>query len=234
MIAIFDLDETLIHGDCTSLWGEWLCEQGYVADIPAYMAQSNALTKAYEAQTLDQQECVDLIFAPIKHLPTLEVDLLTRHFVTERIMPIVYREGLTKLDRYQAKGIETIIISASPNLLVKPIAELCFNVQAAFGIDVEINNGFYTGKIMGTIPYQAGKITVCEQYIAHKLQKMGAESHRAAIDAVLDNSYFYSDSINDLPLLSKVRYPNTVNPDSSLYHVASTKEWPIFRFAKVA
>ena len=234
MIAIFDLDKTLIHGDCTSLWGEWLCERGYVTDIPEFMAQSIALTKAYEAQTLDQQECVDLILAPIKHLPIPEIDLLTRHFVTEKIMPIVYREGLTKLDRYQAKGIETIIISASPNLLVKPIAELCFNVQAAFGIDVEIYDGFYTGKIMGTIPYQSGKITICEQYIAQKLQKMGAENHRAAIDAVLDSAYFYSDSINDLPLLSKVRYPNTVNPDSSLYNIATTKEWPIYRFAKVA
>lgn len=234
MIAIFDLDETLIHGDCTALWGEWLCERGYVNDIPAFLSQSNALTQAYEAQTLDQQECVDLVFSPIKHLPRTEIDLLTRHFVTEKIMPIVYREGLKKLDRYKTKGIETIIISASPSLLVQPIAELCFNVETAFGIDVEEINGFYTGRILGTIPYQAGKITVCEQYIAKKLQKMGAESHRAAIDAVLDRSYFYSDSINDLPLLSKVRYPHTVNPDSSLYGIASTKEWPIYRFAKMA
>ena len=234
MIAIFDLDETLIHGDCTALWGEWLCEQGYVTDIPAFMQQSYALTKAYEAQMLDQQECIDLIFAPIKHLQATEVDQLTRHFVTEKIMPIVFREGLKKIEHYRQKEIETIIISASPNLLVKPIAELCFNVSAAFGIEVETVNGFYTGKILGTIPYQAGKITVYEQYVTQKLQKMGAESHRAAIGAILASTYFYSDSINDLPLLSKVRYPNTVNPDHSLYNIATSKEWPIYRFAKVA
>ncbi len=233
MIAIFDLDETLIHGDSTALWSEWLCERGYVNDVASFLSQSNALTEAYEAQTLDQQACVDLVFSPIKHLPKDEIDLLTRHFVTEKIMPIVYREGLTKLERYKTKGIETIIISASPNLLVQPIAELCFNVEAAFGIEVEEMNGFYTGKILGIIPYQTGKVAVCEQYIVQKLKKMGAESHRAAIDAILDRSYFYSDSINDLPLLSKVRYPNTVNPDSSLYRIASNKEWPIYRFAKV-
>ncbi|UNM97487.1 HAD-IB family hydrolase [Ignatzschineria rhizosphaerae] len=234
MIAIFDLDETLIHGDCTALWGQWLCEQGYVTDIPTFIHQSNALTKAYEAQILDQQACIDLMFSPIKHLQADEIALLTKQFVSEKIMPIVYREGLKKIEHYKQKGIETIIISASPNLLVKPIAELCFNVSAAFGIEVEIINGFYTGKILGTIPYQAGKITVYEQYITQKLQKMGAESHRAAIDAILATTYFYSDSINDLPLLSKVRYPNTVNPDHSLYHIATTKEWPIYRFAKVA
>lgn len=233
MLAIFDLDKTLIHGDCTSLWGEWLCERGYVHDIPKFKAQSHALTKAYENQTLDQQECIDLLLSPVKHLSKEEINHLTRHFVTEKIIPIVYQEGLNQLQRDHLKGIETIIISASPNILVQPIAERCFNVTAAFGIEIEEQNGFYTGKILGTIPYQSGKVTICEQYIAHKLQKMGAENHRAAIDAVLATSHFYSDSINDLPLLSKVRYPNIINPDHSLYHIASQKEWPIYRFITI-
>lgn len=234
MMTIFDLDETLIQGDCSTLWGQWLCAKGYVTDIADFTAQNNLLVEDYHNQRLDQQACMDLLFAPIKHLSTSEIAPLVQDFVTEQIMPIIYHEGLEKLTQYQAQGIETIIISASPHLLVQIIAEQCFKVPTAFGINIEEQEGFYTGKIIGTIPYQAGKVTVYEQYIRHKLKKMGAESHRAAIDTVLEDTSFYSDSINDLPLLSKVRYPRTVNPDSALRQIAHQHDWPIYHFTKTA
>lgn len=232
MIAIFDLDETLIHGDCSTLWTQWLCKEGYVQDIEALDAANEALMIAYRAQTLQQQDCIDVILAPIKHLKTDAIDRLVRQFILEEIKPIVYQEGLMKLENYRKNSTETIIISASPSFLVKPIAEICFNLDHAFGIELHIINDFFTGEIKGVIPYQAGKITVSESFIADRLSAQGIEPHHNTIAEYLAGCAFYSDSINDLPLLSKVRYPFTVNPDTDLYQIASHKEWPIFRFAR--
>lgn len=234
MIAIFDLDETLIHGDCSTLWIEWLCDKGYVDDIPALTAANEALMNAYRAQTLQQQDCINLMLAPVKHLTTVEIDGLVRRFIVDEIQPIVYQEGLTKIENYRKNGTDTIIISASPLFLVSPIAEICFDLPNAFGIDLHIEDGFFTGEIKGVIPYQDGKITVSKTYIQSQLEAKGLASHTQAIAEFLANCAFYSDSINDLPLLSKVRYPFTVNPDTSLYQIASTKEWPIFRFARIS
>lgn len=233
MIAIFDLDETLIHGDCTTLWGEWLCKEGLVTDIPAFIETNERLMDAYRAQTLNQQDCIDLYLAPVKHLTTIEIDALVRRFIIEEIQPIVFQEGLTKIQNYQNKGKEVIIISASPLFLVTPIAELCFNLKTAFGIDVKVENDRYTGEIVGVIPYQDGKITTSEKYLTEKLRASGIEVNAQVLHEALSECSFYSDSINDLPLLSKVRYPYTVNPDITLYNVASAKEWPIFRFARI-
>lgn len=233
MIAIFDLDETLIHGDCSTLWTEWLCKVGYVEDIPALNDTNDALMAAYRAQTLQQQDCVDLILSPIKHLTIGEIDTLVRRFIIEEIQPIVYQEGLSKIENYRKNGTETIIISASPLFLVAPIAEICFNLPQAFGIDLHVINDCFTGEIKGVIPYQDGKITVSETYIKSHLETKGFASHPQAVTEFLANCAFYSDSINDLPLLSKVRYPFTVNPDTALYQIASVKEWPIFRFARI-
>lgn len=233
MIAIFDLDETLIHGDCATLWIQWLCDEGFVSDIPAYLAANEVLTIAYRAQTLNQQDCIDILLAPVKHLPITEIDLLVYRFIEEMIQPIVYQEGLKKIENYRQNGTETIIISASPFFLVEPIAKRCFNLETAFGINIATQNGYFLGNITGTIPYQEGKVKVSEDYLRTKLLMEGKEAHQLNIAEALAKAAFYSDSINDLPLLSKVRYPFTVNPDCSLYKIASEKEWPIFRFARV-
>lgn len=243
MLAIFDLDETLIAGDCVSLWGSWLCEQGYVKDIAAFEAQNKCLIEAYQAQTLKQQDCINWLLDPVQHLSIIEISHLTEAFVKEKIMPIVYPEGLQTIQAFQDKGIETIIISASPNILVHPIAKLCFNVSHAFGIEVAEHEGFYLSQILGDIPYQAGKIKVCENYLSHKLKQVlkqentqenmpiCTETLSQSIKNIIQNSYFYSDSINDLPLLECVKYPNTVNPDSKLRAIAEENHWSIHHFS---
>lgn len=239
MLAIFDLDETLIAGDCVSLWGTWLCEQGYVKDIAAFEAQNKCLIEAYQAQTLKQQDCINWLLDPVQHLSIIEISHLTEAFVKEKIMPIVYPEGLETIKAFQNKGIETIIISASPNILVHPVAKLCFNVSHAFGVEVAKHEGFYFSQILGDIPYQAGKIKVCENYLCEKIQQENVQNSVPNCDEtiarltenVIQNSYFYSDSINDLPLLECVKYPNVVNPDSKLRAIAEENNWPIHHFS---
>lgn len=224
MIAIFDLDETLIHGDCVTLWCQWLCEQGLVQDVDTFLQEEIRLMDAYKAKTLDQQDCMNHVFAPIVHLQTNEVQTLVAQFVRAKILPIVYQAGLRLIQEHYDNSDDVIIISASPRIFVKEIARTCFNVDKFFGIEVAEENGYHTGEIQGLIPYQAGKVSVFQDYL---------DQHNIAIETALQHSYFYSDSSNDLPLLEIVAYPNVVNPDTSLRAVAEDKNWPILEFTKL-
>lgn len=224
MIAIFDLDETLIHGDCVTLWCQWLCEQGLVQDVDAFLQEEIRLMDAYKAKTLDQQDCMNHVFAPIVHLQINEVQALVAQFVRAKILPIVYQAGLRLIQEHYDNSDDVIIISASPRIFVEEIARTCFNVDKFFGIEVAEENGYHTGEIQGLIPYQAGKVSVFKDYL---------DQHNIAIETALQHSYFYSDSSNDLPLLEIVAYPNVVNPDASLRAVAEDKDWPILEFTKL-
>lgn len=224
MIAIFDLDETLIHGDCVTLWCPWLCEQGLVQDVDAFLQEEIRLMDAYKAKTLDQQDCMNHVFAPIVHLQINEVQALVAQFVRVKILPTVYQAGLRLIQEHYDNSDDVIIISASPRIFVEEIARTCFNVDKFFGIEVAEENGYHTGEIQGLIPYQAGKVSVFKDYL---------DQHNIAIETALQHSYFYSDSSNDLPLLEIVAYPNVVNPDASLRAVAEDKDWPILEFTKL-
>lgn len=221
MIAIFDLDETLIHGDCVTLWCQWLCEQGLVQDVDAFLQEEVRLMDAYQAKTLDQQDCMHHVFAPIVHLPTQDVQKLIAQFVRAKILPIVYQAGSRLIQEHYTNHDDVLIISASPHILVEEVARTCFNVQQSFGIKVSENNGCYTGIIEGLVPYQSGKADVFKAYLT---------AHDIDINAALQHSYFYSDSSNDLPLLELVAYPNVVNPDDALRATAETNDWPILKF----
>lgn len=224
MIAIFDLDETLIHGDCVTLWCQWLCEQGLAQDVDAFLQEEIRLMDAYKAKTLDQQDCMNHVFAPIVHLQINEVQALVAQFVRAKILPIVYQAGLRLIQEHYDNSDDVIIISASPRIFVEEISRTCFNVDKFFGIEVAEENGYHTGEIQGLIPYQAGKVSVFKDYL---------DQHNIAIETALQHSYFYSDSSNDLPLLEIVAYPNVVNPDASLRAVAEDKDWPILEFTKL-
>ena len=224
MIAIFDLDETLIHGDCVTLWCQWLCEQGLVDDIDTFLQEEIRLLDAYQAKTLDQQDCMHHVFAPITQLPIQEVQTLVAQFVHDKIQPIVYQASVRLIQEHYDNDDDVIIISASPRIFVAEIARTCFHVAKSFGIEVTEENGCYTGKVQGLIPYQAGKVDVFKAYLVQ---------HNIDVNIALQHSYFYSDSSNDLPLLELVAYPNVVNPDESLRTIAETNDWPVLQFTKL-
>lgn len=224
MFAIFDLDETLIHGDCVTLWCQWLCEQGLVRDIDSFLQEEARLMDAYKAKHLNQQDCMTHIFAPIAHLNIENVQALMTQFVRTKIQPMIYQAGSRLIQEHHDNSDDVIIISASPHIIVEEIARTYFNVDQYFGIQVGVQNNCYTGKIEGLIPYQSGKVDV---YKAHLMK------NNIDIETALQHSYFYSDSSNDLPLLEVVAYPNVVNPDDALRAIAKTQNWPILQFIKL-
>lgn len=210
-LAIFDLDETLIAGDSATLWLQWLVAEGHA---PAeLLAQEASLMQRYRLGELRMEDYLALTLQPLVGKTAAEVERWVERFMVERIEPIVYSEGMERLAKYRAQGWTLLLISATSEHLVLPIARL-MGIPHAMGIQLELEDGRYTGRPHGVLTYQAGKVRRLEQWLSSR-------GHS------LDVSHGYSDSVNDLPLLLTVGQAHVINPCQRLRAEAENRQWPI-------
>ena len=211
-LAIFDLDETLIHGDCATLWSAQMGRLGWV-DPESFMRRNNELMEAYSQGKLAMEEFMAFSLEPLIGRTPEEVAYLIGPWVEDFIEPIIFSDATKTVAAHRKAGDRILVISASGVHLVKPIAER-LGIDEVLGIELEVVNGVYTGKTVGTLTYREGKI-------ARLLEWLDAEEEN------LEGASFYSDSRNDLPLLLKVDHPHAVNPDPVLREQAEKAGWPI-------
>lgn len=131
--------------------------------------------------------------------------------------PLVYDEAVELIDGHHLAGRDVILVSSSGQEVVEPIGEM-LGVDHVIATRLEIRDGLYTGEV----EFYA--------YGEHKADAVQAIADERGYD--LTESYAYSDSITDLPLLDTVGHPCVVNPDRSLRRVAVERAWPIEVFAK--
>lgn len=216
-LALFDLDETLICDDSTSLWLRWLVSQGFA---PAgLIAEEQAMMAQYHAGTLSIEEYMQKTLAPLTGLCTLTVSGWVRRFIHRDIMPRVFPAARERIAWHQQRGDKVIIISASGEHLVVPIAER-LGVHGALAIGVEIVDDRYSGQTCGAMTYKEGKVTRLADWKA--LQQNDRYQH----------TWAYSDSINDLPLLAQADYAHVINPDAVLQQEATQRGWEICRWVR--
>ena len=211
-LAIFDLDETLIHGDCATLWSEQMGRLGWV-DPQSFMQRNNELMAAYSKGELAMEVFMDFSLEPLIGRTPEEVAHLVGPWVEDYIEPIIFSDATKTIAAHRKAGDRILVISASGTHLVKPIAER-LGVDEVLGIELEVKGGIYTGNTVGTLTYREGKIT-------RLLEWLDAEEEN------LEGASFYSDSRNDLPLLLKVDHPHAVNPDPVLRAHAEEAGWPV-------
>ena len=211
-LAIFDLDETLIGGDCASLWSEQMARLGWV-DKESFMRKNDELMAAYSAGQLAMEDYMAFSLEPMAGRTPEEVDHLVEPWVEDFIEPIIYSEACTVIANHRAAGDRILVISASGTHLVKAIAAR-IGIDEVLGIELEIKHGVYSGATTGVLTYREGKVT-------RLLEWLHSEGE------TLDGASFYSDSRNDLALLLKVEYPHVVNPDAVLREHAEKAGWPI-------
>ncbi|ART79500.1 HAD family hydrolase [Oceanisphaera avium] len=210
-LAIFDLDETLIAGDSASLWLEYLVDRKLAT--PDILEKEQSLMAAYYQGLLDMDAYMALTLAPIRYWPSELLAPLVEDFVVHNILPIVYNDAKSRLNWHLNQGHTVVIISATGEHLVKPIAR-ALGVEHAIGIMLDHNNGAYTGLTQGVYSYQEGKLTRLEQWLQqHQLRP--------------SLSYGYSDSLNDLPLLEYVDRAAVVNADNNLYRLGLARGWEL-------
>lgn len=211
-LAIFDLDHTLLNGDSDYLWGEYMVANKIV-DADVYQRENKAFLDDYLRGDLDNETYLKFALKPLTQYPIDRLHAWRSDYVSHWIKPIVAKGTQALLDKHRAQGDELIIISATNLFITAPIAEL-LGIDQILSTEPEIIDNQYTGRYLGTPTFKEGKVTVLNEWLKNS-------NHS------LSNSYFYSDSINDLPLLEQVSIPIVVNPDDKLSIVAQSRNWQI-------
>ena len=211
-LAIFDLDDTLIHGDCATLWSEQMGRLGWVEPDP-FMRRNHELMAAYSRGELAMEDFMAFSLEPIAGRTPEEIAHLVEPWVEDIIEPLIYSDACKAIAAHRAAGDRILVISASGTHLVTPIAARV-GIDEVLGINLEVRNGVYTGNMVGTLTYREGKISRLLEWLDREEEN-------------LEGASFYSDSRNDLPLLRKVDHPHAVNPDPVLRAEAERAGWPI-------
>jgi len=212
-LALFDLDETLLAGDSDYEWGRFLVDRG-VLDRETYEARNQEFYDRYRAGTLDLDEFLAFQLEPLSRFPRARLDAWHAAFLQERIVPMIRPGTRDLLDGHRA--CERIVITATNAFVTGPIAAY-LGVPHLIATDLEEANGRFTGRARGVPCFREGKITKLEAWLADRNQRL----------ADFSESWFYSDSANDIPLLSRVTRPVAVHPDERLRAHATAAGWPI-------
>jgi len=211
-LSIFDLDNTLLNGDSDYLWGQFLVEQGIV-DGPTYEKKNQDFYDQYKQGTLDIFEFLQFSLKPLSENSLETLNSWREQFMQEKILPIILDKARQLVDEHRQKGNTLMIITATNRFVTQPIAEN-FGIPYLLATEPEMSQGQYTGMVQGTPCFQDGKVTRLQQWLTDN-------------SGTLDDSWFYSDSHNDIPLLEIVTHPVAVDPDESLRQHADVKQWDI-------
>ena len=200
-LVLFDLDETLICEDSTGLWLRWLVSQGFA---PATLIeQEQALMAQYYQGSLSIEEYMRTTLSPLEGMSTLTVSGWVRRFIQRDILPRVYPSARERMAWHQQRGDKVMVVSASGEHLVVPIAEQ-LEAHGALAIGVEIVDDRYSGQTYGTMTYKDGKVTRLNDWLAIQQESAFAKT------------WAYSDSLNDLPMLEHADHACVINPDEPL------------------
>ena len=211
-LAIFDLDNTLIAGDSDYSWGEYLVAQGKV-DSDYYRVMNDRFFADYEAGRLDINAYLQFSLEPLSKITMAELSQLHEKFMTEVISPMMLDKAQGLLEKHRRAGDQLLVITSTNRFIVEPICK-ALGIDQVIATELEIVDGRYTGNISGVPSYREGKVERLNNWLTANRQD-------------IDGSYFYSDSINDLPLLQKVDYPVAVDPDPQLREQAAVRGWQI-------
>lgn len=211
-LALFDLDNTLLAGDSDHAWGEFLCRRGLV-EADSYRARNDAFYQDYLEGRLDVQAYQDFCQELLGRSEMDQLDAWHRDFMAEFIEPIILAKGEALIRRHLEAGDRVAIITATNRFITGPIAAR-LGVDTLLATECGVENGRYIGRSVDVPCFQEGKVVRLERW----LDENGLS---------LDGSWFYSDSRNDLPLLSRVSNPVAVDPDPILRAEAEARGWPV-------
>lgn len=219
-LALFDLDNTLLHGDSDHAWGEFLVERGLV-NSDVFRAKNDEFYGQYKAGTLDINSYLTFALSAIAGKTTSEIAPLHDLFMQTKIESMIPDASWKLLEQH--RNDLSVIVTATNHFVTAPIAQY-LGVPHLIACDVEIVDDRYTGRAIGTPSFQAGKVVRVEAWLKAMGKSIGD----------FEQSFFYSDSLNDLPLLNVVNRPVAVDPDPTLRAHAKALGWPIISLRDVA
>lgn len=213
-LVLFDLDNTLLAGDSDYEWGQFLIERGIV-DRDLHEARNLEFYRQYKAGTLNIHEFLDFQLRPLARLTRAELDALHAEFMQQKIQPMITPVARDLVNRALDEAALVALITATNSFVTAPIAR-AFGIPHLIATEPEQINGEFTGKVSGTPSFREGKVTRLHEWLASQNKQLND----------FDESWFYSDSLNDLPLLELVSHPVAVDADPTLHSHAQARGWP--------
>jgi len=215
-LALFDLDHTLLPIDSDYEWGRFLVRHG-VVDADAYQRRNDAFFAQYQAGKLDPVEYLEFVLGTLAAFEPQHLKELHAQYMQEVIAPAIRPRALALLQQHIDAGDLVAIITATNAWLTGPIAAK-LGVAHLIAARAELDErGHPTGKLAGTPTQGHGKVTHMHSWLDGLGQPF----------AGFERSYFYSDSHNDIPLLSVVSHPVATNPSATLRQHAHALGWPL-------
>ncbi len=213
-LALFDLDNTLLAGDSDFEWAQFLIHKG-VLDREVYEARNLEFYDQYRAGTLDIHEFLDFQLKPLSRHPRAQLEAWHAEYLKTRILPMMTLKARDLVDSHRSDA--RVVVTATNSFVTRPIARE-FGIEHLVATDPEEGpDGEFTGRVSGLPAFREGKVARVEAWLAER----GLDWSSFA------ETSFYSDSLNDLPLLSKVRRPVAVDPDETLKEHALARGWEI-------
>jgi HAD superfamily hydrolase (TIGR01490 family) len=215
-LALFDLDHTLLPIDSDHTWGAFCIAEGLV-DPLEHQQRNDEFAAQYRAGTLDIHAYVAFAMRVAASAGKDRAAHLHQKYMTDWILPAIKPEALDLVRSHQAAGDTCIIITATNEFVTREIAT-AFGVEHLIAVNLERDDsGHVTNTILGIPSFKDGKVTRMEMWLAERGLAWGD----------VPKSTFYSDSMNDLPLLERVTNPVATNPDEKLRAIAVQRQWRI-------
>ena len=209
-LAIFDLDNTLLGGDSDYLWVQFLTENNYIANISN---ENKKYYQDYQQGTLDIHAFLKFQLRFLAQNDSATLHAWREKFLKQKIQPIILPKAEQLIEQHRCCGHTLLIITATNDFIAEPIAKL-LHIDNLIATKAEVKENAYTGEISDIPSFAAGKVILYKKWL--KSNQFTPQS-----------SYFYSDSHNDIPLLSYVTHPVAVDPDKMLQSKAKQSNWEI-------
>jgi HAD superfamily hydrolase (TIGR01490 family) len=215
-LALFDLDHTLLPIDSDHEWGQFLVRIGAV-DADEFARRNDAFYAQYQQGTLDPVEYLEFSLGTLASFPRERLEAMQAQYMEEVILPAIRPSALALLQKHRDAGDLLAIVTATNQFVTAPIARALGVEHLIAAVPETDADGKLTGRLLGTPTQGAGKVTHTRAWLAN-MNKQLEDFERV---------HFYSDSHNDLPLMSIVSHPVATNPNAQLKQHASAHGWPL-------
>jgi HAD superfamily hydrolase (TIGR01490 family) len=215
-LALFDLDHTLLPLDSDYQWADFLARTGRAGDPDEARRRNDDLMVRYNQGQLTAEQAAEFMLGLLAAHTPFDLAAWHEEFMAQVVRPDITPQALQLVEQHLSAGDLCALVTATNSFVTAPIAR-AFGVPHLIATDPEYRNGRYTGRIQGTPSFKEGKVVRVRQWLAG----MGLTL------ADFSESFFYSDSVNDVPLLEAVSRPVAANPSPSLRDIARTRGWQV-------